>query len=128
MQLVYPVLAIWLIALSVSDICERRLPNTLTLPALLGAVVGAATHPSAIPGLLLAAAVYGIAYALGGCGGGDLKLVPTLSAMSGSPVAAAGLILGAQLLTLPGAARSRSNTQAHGPPLCVAAALSCGIW
>ncbi len=128
MQLVFPILAIWLIALSVSDIRERRLPNTLTLPALFGAVVGAATHPAATPGLLLAASAYGVAHALGGCGGGDLKLVPTLGAMSGSLVAGAVLILLAQLLTLAAAAGSRRNPQAHGPPLCAAAALSCGIW
>jgi leader peptidase (prepilin peptidase)/N-methyltransferase len=128
MHLVVPILAIWLVALSVSDIRERRLPNTLTLPALFGAVVGAATHPAAAPGLLLAAVVYGVAYAWGGCGGGDLKLVPTLCAMSGSLVAAGVLMVLAQLLTLVGAARSRWTPQAHGPPLSVAAALSCGIW
>ncbi len=128
MQLVLPILAIWLIALSISDLRERRLPNTLTLPALFGAVVGAVTHPAAIPALLLAAAAYGVIYALGGCGGGDLKLVPTLGAMSGSLPAGAVLILLAQLFTLAGAAGSGRNPQAHGPPLCIAAALSCGVW
>lgn len=129
MQVVVGVLALWLIGLSAVDLQIRRLPNVMTLPALFGAVVGVVIHPAAIAGLLLAATVYGVAFWLGGCGGGDVKLAATLGALAGTVMAAAILILLAQVLTL-GAAKVRRNgqAQAHGPSLCVAAAVCCGIW
>lgn len=129
MQVVIGALALWLVGLSAVDLRTRRLPNVMTLPALFGAVTGAVMHPAAVPGLLLAATVYGAAFWFGGCGGGDVKLAATLGALAGSVMAAAVLILLAQMLTL-GVAQVRRDgrAQAHGPSLCIAAAVCCGIW
>lgn len=129
MDVVLTVLALWLIGLSAVDLRVRRLPNAVTLPALTGAVVAVLTHPGAGFGLIVAAAIYVVAFWLGACGGGDVKLAATLGALAGSVTVAAVLIVLAQILTLAVAlARRDRGAQPHGPPLCVAAALCCGIW
>lgn len=128
MHVVMVVLALWLLGLSARDIRTRRLPNVLTLPALGGAVAGTVMHPAAVaPGLLLNVVIYGFAFWLGGCGGGDLKLAVTLGAMAESLVAAAMIVVLAQMMTLGMAwVRRDRHPQAHGPPLCIAA-VCCGI-
>lgn len=119
----------WLIGLAAGDLRTRRLPNILTLPALCAALVGAALNPVAFGGLVVAAAVYVVAFWLGGCGGGDVKLAATLGALAGSVTAAALLIVLAQSVTIVAATvRRDTRAQPHGPALCIAAAVCCGIW
>jgi leader peptidase (prepilin peptidase)/N-methyltransferase len=124
-----PVLAMWFVALSAADLRTRRLPNVMTLPAAIAAVVAVVVHPSAAPGFAVAAAVYGLAFWFGACGGGDVKLAVTAGALAGSAYTALAMVVLAQVLTVAAALLARDRgPHAHGPPLCAAAALVCGIW
>jgi prepilin peptidase CpaA len=73
----------------VTDLRRRRIPNALTVPAM---VVGLAAHGlasglsglgAAATGLLLGAALFLIPVAMGGMGAGDLKLLAALGALGG---------------------------------------------
>jgi leader peptidase (prepilin peptidase)/N-methyltransferase len=124
-----PVLAMWLAALSASDLRTRTLPNTITLPAAVAAVVAVVVHPAAAPGLGVAATVYLVAFWFGACGGGDVKLAVTAGALAGSVVATLAMVVMAHVITVAVALLARdSSAQPHGPPLCIAAAMFCGIW
>lgn len=120
-------------ALAGADVRTRRLPNSVVLPGVLGAVAGTMVSPAAGVGLLTAGGIYLVAFWFGGCGGGDVKLAVVVGAMAGSVGMAALLVLSAQVLTLGqvliargGVGRSRET--AHGPALCASAALCCGVW
>jgi leader peptidase (prepilin peptidase)/N-methyltransferase len=129
MQMLMPVLAIWFLALSVCDVRTRRLPNALTVPAAVASLVGAAIHPAAAPGLIVGAGIYFVAFSLHACGGGDVKLAITVGALAGSAAAVLAVIVLAHLLTvLPAAVTGTRRPQPHGPALCTATALVCGIW
>lgn len=124
-----PVLAIWFLALSVCDVRTRRLPNALTVPAAAASLVAAVNHPAAAPGLIIAVGIYVAAFSLHACGGGDVKLAITVGALAGSAVAVLAVIVLAHLLTvLLAVVTGDRRPQPHGPALCTATALVCGIW
>ncbi|WP_051721069.1 MULTISPECIES: A24 family peptidase [Actinomycetes] len=128
-QMLMPVLAIWFVALSVSDVRTRRLPNVLTVPAAVASLVAVAIHPAATPGLVVAVGVYLVAFSLRACGGGDVKLAITVGALAGSVVAVLAVIVLAHILTVvPAVVIGDRRPQPHGPALCAATALVCGIW
>ena len=99
-QMLMPVLAIWFVALSVSDLRTRRLPNALTVPAAVASLVAVAIHPAATPGLIVAVGIYLVAFSLHACGGGDVKLAITVGALAGSVVAVLAVIVLAHILTV----------------------------
>jgi prepilin peptidase CpaA len=74
-----------------SDMGSHRLPNLLTLPALLGALLisfssglGGASGPlEAASGAALGFALLVVPYAIGGIGGGDVKALMALGAWVG---------------------------------------------
>lgn len=74
---------------TVSDLATRRIPNWLVFPFLLaGIVVSAATNgwsglAQSLEGVLLAAALLGVFYWLGGMGMGDVKLCASVGAWIG---------------------------------------------
>ena len=128
--------AVWLIALSASDIRHRRLPNALTIPgavAVLGAAAFMERGGPALAGAAALAAVYLVAPA--GLGAGDVKLAPGLGALTGAfgteswalaAVAAPVLTAGWALTAL---AFGRTDPVPHGPSMCAAAALAvAGAW
>ena len=128
-QMLMPVLAIWFVALSISDIRTRRLPNALTVPAAVASLVAVTVHPAAGPGVLVAGGIYVVAYSLHACGGGDVKLAITVGALAGSAAAVVTVVVLAHILTvLPAVVARDRRPQPHGPALCVATALVCGIW
>ena len=128
-QMLMPVLAIWFVALSVSDLRTRRLPNALTVPAAVASLVAVAIHPAATPGLIVAVGIYLVAFSLHACGGGDVKLAITVGALAGSVAAVLAAIVLAHIFTVVPAVVARDRRpQPHGPALCAATALVCGIW
>jgi len=78
-----------LIIATVSDIRNRRIPNWLVFPFLLGGVVVSAVTRGwsgvgqSLAGVLLAVFLLGILYWLGGMGMGDLKLCAAIGAWIG---------------------------------------------
>ena len=128
-QMLMPVLAIWFVALSVSDVRTRRLPNALTVPAAVAALVAVTMHPAAAPGLVVAVGIYLVAFSLHACGGGDVKLAITVGALAGSVAAVLAVIVLAHIFTVvPAVVAGDRRPQPHGPALCAATALVCGIW
>jgi len=76
---------------ALTDVTTARIPNTLTL---LGAVTGVVAHgalpggaglASSLAGALTGLAVFFPVFALGGLGGGDVKLMAALGAWLGWP-------------------------------------------
>ncbi|MGV0805010.1 prepilin peptidase [Mycolicibacterium setense] len=127
----------WLVALSVFDIRDRRLPNWLTLPgALLVLVVAASAGrgPAALTGAAALSALYLAVHLVSprAMGGGDVKLAVGLGAMTGAFGADVWLLaaLAAPLLTAGlavGAAVRGVRTVAHGPSMCVASAVAVAV-
>jgi leader peptidase (prepilin peptidase) / N-methyltransferase len=123
----------WLVALSVYDIRERRLPNWLTLPGaaviLVTAVVYERGAPAAL-GALTLFAVYAVVHLVSpaSMGAGDVKLSIGIGALTATFGADVWLLaaLGAPVLTAIWAAaallRRSGRTVPHGPSMCLAAA------
>ncbi|MDO4631616.1 MAG: prepilin peptidase [Corynebacterium sp.] len=113
--------AFWAIALCWWDIKYRRLPDNLTMPALCCVIMLAGRfHLSALLGGVVWFLLYLlIAHVVGGIGGGDIKLAPTLGIVIGAagvwPVFAA--ILLAQMLSIMGAVILRQKKIPHGPAM-----------
>lgn len=123
------VIIIWAGALCVADLRHRRLPDRLTLPAAVGAGLGALVLD---PVLLLGGLGWSGLYVLvglraGGIGGGDIKLalsLGVLGAAAGGVVGWFGAVFGASLLTVLVGVVTRSPSLPHGPAMIVAAAAS----
>jgi leader peptidase (prepilin peptidase)/N-methyltransferase len=126
----------WLIALSVYDIRDRRLPNALTLPGAAVILAAAALMGRGVPALIGAGALAALYLAVhliapAGMGAGDVKLaigIGALTASFGSDVWMLAAI-GAPLLTaMWGLAVLRSRgTVPHGPSMCIAAAAAVAL-
>jgi leader peptidase (prepilin peptidase) / N-methyltransferase len=129
---------VWLAALSVYDIRERRLPNWLTMPGAAVVLGFAAAHGRAMPALLGAAALFAV-YALvhlaspAAMGAGDVKLAIGIGALTGTFGSDVWVLaaLGAPLLTAGLAAvavlRRSGQTVPHGPSMCLAAATATAL-
>jgi leader peptidase (prepilin peptidase) / N-methyltransferase len=131
----------WLIALTVYDVRQRRLPNALTLPGALVVLVVAALAgrgTSALLGGVLLAALYVLVHLIApaAMGAGDVKLALGLGALTGAFGSDAWVVaaVGAPLLTAvwgllvlrPGRDRTR-GTVPHGPSMCVATAAAVAM-
>ncbi len=127
------VVLVWLAALSLYDVRQRRLPNTLTLPGAGVIVLAALTGGQGGPALAGAAALGGV-YLLvhlaapAAMGAGDVKLATGLGALTGCFGVDVWFLaaLGAPLLTavcgLVVKAATGAATVPHGPSMCVASA------
>ncbi len=129
--LAFLVIAGWLLALSVIDVREHRLPNRLTLTGAALIVAGAfacGRGAAALLGAILLAGTYLVVHLRNpaGMGAGDVKLALGLGALTGAcgPGAWALAALGAPLVTAVlgtvSLVRGRGGAVAHGPSMCVA--------
>jgi prepilin peptidase CpaA len=99
----FPIVATAVVFIGVcvaADLRTRRIPNLVTGPALVaGAVLNAVyggyqgLSQSAL-GLLASVAILFVPFALGGIGGGDVKMMAALGAFVGPRMALSGLALG----------------------------------
>jgi leader peptidase (prepilin peptidase)/N-methyltransferase len=129
---------VWLGALSVYDIRDRRLPNWLTLPGAVVILMIAAAAGHAVRALVggaLLFAVYLIVHLIApaAMGAGDVKLAIGVGALTGSFGNDVWLLaaLGAPLVTAMFAivalvVRARS-TVPHGPSMCATAAAAIAL-
>ncbi|MFC9549589.1 prepilin peptidase [Rhodococcus sp. NPDC056960] len=122
----------WCIALAVTDLCVRTLPNRLTLPGFLviagfGAVTGSAG--AAVLGGLLLASAYLAMYlgAPGALGAGDVKLalgVGAATGLAGGDAWVCAAALAPALTATAGCvvlvARRAPRPLPHGPSMCAA--------
>ncbi|KQY09580.1 peptidase A24 [Mycobacterium sp. Root135] len=131
----------WLVALTVYDVRQRRLPNALTLPGAVAVLVVAALAgrgTAALLGGVALAALYLLVHLIApaAMGAGDVKLALGLGALTGAFGSDAWVIaaVGAPLLTaLWGLVVLRSGrdrgrvTVPHGPSMCVATAAAVAM-
>jgi len=122
-----------LVPITLIDLDHRRIPNVITGPAALAAVVALAVlKPAALPGHLLAGALAAGAFfvvalvAPGGMGMGDVKLAGVLGLYLGRAVAPAlfiallaGSAVGAVIATRRGVAAARKTKVPFGPFLAL---------
>jgi leader peptidase (prepilin peptidase) / N-methyltransferase len=123
---------VWLAALCVYDIRERRLPNWLTMPGAAVILATAGIHGRGEPAVLGAVALFAV-YAVvhlvspAAMGAGDVKLAIGIGALTGGFGVDVWLVatLGAPMLTAGWAVvaviRRSGRTVAHGPSMCLAA-------
>lgn len=87
-EVLWPVIAL-VIAATLFDLCQRRIPNLLTIPALLAGVLhsgvsgGVGTLSQSLLGILAAASALGLFCYLRAMGLGDLKLCAAIGAWVG---------------------------------------------
>lgn len=129
---------LWMLALSVYDVTQRRLPNVLTLPGAAVIVVGAVVAGHGMAALSGAAAlttVYLLVHLVAptSMGAGDVKLAIGLGAVTGCFGAEVWFLaaIGAPLLTavLGTVAWLGWSAKAvpHGPSMCLASAMALGL-
>ena len=129
---------LWMLALSVYDVRQRRLPNLLTLSGAGAIVVGAAVAGHGMAALSGAAAlttVYLLVHLVAptSMGAGDVKLAIGLGAVTGCFGAEVWFLaaIGAPLLTavLGTVAWLGWSAKAvpHGPSMCLASAAALGL-
>ncbi|MBN9636536.1 MAG: prepilin peptidase [Actinobacteria bacterium] len=126
-------IGVWMMALSVYDLRQRRLPNWLTLPGAAALVGGGVISGKGTAAALGAAALFGLYLSIHllsprAMGGGDVKLalgLGALTGMFGADVWALAAI-GAPLITAGYAVvvllRRDGQTVPHGPSMCLASA------
>jgi leader peptidase (prepilin peptidase) / N-methyltransferase len=123
---------VWLTALSIYDIRERRLPNWLTMPGATVILATAALHGRGAPAVLGAVALFAVHVVVhlaspAAMGAGDVKLAIGIGALTGTFGGNVWLLaaLGAPLLTavwaLVRVLRGSGQTVPHGPSMCLAA-------
>jgi leader peptidase (prepilin peptidase) / N-methyltransferase len=123
---------VWLAALSVYDVRQRRLPNWLTMPGAAVIFVTAAVHGRGAPaalGALALFAVYAVVHLVSpaAMGAGDVKLAIGIGALTATFGGDVWLLaaLAAPLLTAGWAVvamlRRSGQTVPHGPSMCLAA-------
>jgi leader peptidase (prepilin peptidase) / N-methyltransferase len=128
----------WLAALSVYDVRERRLPNTLTLPGaavVLALAAFAGRGGPAVAGAVALAGVYLVVYAAApaALGGGDVKLALGLGALTGYfgievwTLAAIGAPLLTALWAVAAMVRRSARLVPHGPSMCLASAAAAAL-
>jgi leader peptidase (prepilin peptidase) / N-methyltransferase len=131
--------ALWMAALTVYDVRERRLPNWLTLPGF-AVIVMAATVTGlgrvALLGAVALAAVYLLVHLVSpaAMGAGDVKLALGLGGLTGCLGADVWVIaaVGAPLLTAVIGTVARlgwsAPTVPHGPSMCAASAAAFALF
>ena len=128
----------WMIALSVYDLRERRLPNWLTLPGaavILVVAVALDRGLAALAGAAALSALYLLIHLLSprAMGGGDVKLALGLGALTGMLGADVWVLaaIGAPLLTagygVLALLRRADRTVPHGPSMCLASAAAVAL-
>ncbi|OBI81258.1 A24 family peptidase [Mycobacterium sp. E740] len=130
----------WLVALSVFDLRERRLPNWLTMPGalvILIVAVAAGRGLTAVAGAVVLFAVYLLVHLLApaAMGAGDVKLSVGVGALTGAfgvdiwTLAALGAPLITACWALLAAIRRTEATVPHGASMCltVAAAVALAV-
>lgn len=129
---------VWLAALSVYDIRERRLPNWLTIPGAAVILAAAAVHGHgghALLGAVALFAVYAVVHLVSpaAMGAGDVKLAIGIGALTGTFGGEVWLLatLGAPLLTAGWAVvtllRGSGQVVPHGPSMCLAAVTATAL-
>ena len=126
---------LWMVLLSIYDVRQRRLPNTLTLPGAVLIVIGAyvAGHGTAsLAGATALFAVYLLVHVVSptAMGAGDVKLAIGLGALTGCFGGDVWFLaaLGAPLLTAVVAVLRRSGPSVpHGPSMCLASAIAVAL-
>lgn len=125
---------LWLTALTVYDLAQRRLPNALTLPGALTVVAVAAAcgaGAAALTGGLALAAGYLLVHlaAPAGLGAGDVKLALGVGALTGAFGVDAWALAAcaAPLLTAVWALAGRRRVVPHGPAMCAASAVAVAL-
>lgn len=127
------VLVAILVPITLIDFEHRIIPNKITLPAAIAAlVIGVATDPAGVPEQLIAGAAAGgflLLFALlypRGMGMGDVKLAAVLGLFLGRSVApalliavAAGTVVGAVIMARVGVAEGRRTAVPFGPYLAL---------
>jgi leader peptidase (prepilin peptidase) / N-methyltransferase len=130
--------AVWLAALSVYDLRERRLPNALTLPGAVLIIAAATALGRGVPAMLGAAALAGLYLVVhlmdsAALGAGDVKLALGLGALTGAFGVEVWLLgaVGAVLLTAVAGVvvllAGGGSVLPHGPSMCVASAASVAL-
>jgi leader peptidase (prepilin peptidase) / N-methyltransferase len=128
-------LVTFLVPIALIDLDHRRIPNVLTGPAALAALVAIALlEPAFLPEALIAGAAAGGFFLLAavlhpkGMGMGDVKLAGVLGLYLGRAVApsllialAAGVLVGAAIIARKGAAEGRRTAVPFGPFLALGA-------
>jgi leader peptidase (prepilin peptidase) / N-methyltransferase len=128
-------LVTFLVPIALIDLDHRRIPNVLTGPAALAALVAIALlEPAFLPEALVAGAAAGGFFLLAavlhpkGMGMGDVKLAGVLGLYLGRAVApsllialAAGVLVGAAIIARKGAAEGRRTAVPFGPFLALGA-------
>jgi leader peptidase (prepilin peptidase)/N-methyltransferase len=123
----------FLMPITLIDLDHRRIPNALTAPAALVAVVAVAVvEPSFLPEALIAGAAAGGFFLLAalayprGMGMGDVKLAGVLGLYLGRAVApsifvalVAGVLVGALIVARKGAREGRKTAVPFGPFLAL---------
>jgi leader peptidase (prepilin peptidase)/N-methyltransferase len=131
-------LILLLVPVAMIDLEHRIIPNKLTAPgAVLAVVLGTALDPSGEPARLIAAAAAGGALLLaalaypGGMGMGDVKLAAVLGLFLGRDVAPAmliallaGVLAGAVVIARKGAAQGRKTAVPFGPFMALGAVVA----
>ncbi len=126
-------LIVVLIPVALIDLDRRIIPNAITGPAAVAAlIIGAVTRPSGLPEQLIAGAAAGaflLAFALAyprGMGMGDVKLAAVLGLFLGGSVAVAlllalitGVIFGLAVIARKGAETGRKTAIPFGPFLAL---------
>lgn len=113
------VLVVWCVAVVLVDERSRRIPDSLTLPALAGAVAGALLSD---PPVLLGGVAWAGLYLVGrGIGGGDVKLAVPLGIVAAAAGGIGAVLLAVVVAGAVTAVRGllRRGPVPHGPSMLV---------
>ncbi|QGU04709.1 prepilin peptidase [Corynebacterium comes] len=118
----------WVVLLVLHDETRCRLPDRLTLPAALGAALGALlTEPALLLGGLGWSGVYLIGGVVSrGTGGGDIKLALSLGVLAAAAGGGGGVLAAAvtaSAVTVVRGVAQRGTVVPHGPSMLVGTGL-----
>lgn len=110
----------WLLVIADIDRRTGRIPNALVLPGVAVAAVVSVAAPTVGLAALVAAGPYMVAFSVGLCGAGDVKLAVPCGALLGDPALALGAVLGAALVSALACGVARRRELPHAPALVAA--------